>query len=129
MSEQFPLSPPIEWFASGIIETRKLEEYVLSPTHPNGRNKLRLWRGAFGIGEGDARLLERLIREQLPQAKPEEREPVITSADPPKTVRRWTLVIPRFRGPNDNEGTVLTAWALVPEKAAPHLTTAYPLVR
>lgn len=76
MSEQTPSPPPAEWFAGGIIERRKLEEDLLSPTHSNGKNKLRLWRGVFGIGEGDAKLLERLIREQLPQAGPQEREQV-----------------------------------------------------
>lgn len=102
MSRPGPASPSVEWFANGIIEGQKLEEYLLSPTHGDGRNKLRLWRGVFGIGEGDAELLEHLLREQLPQAEPEEREPVTTREDPPRTVRRWELVIPRFRGPNGN---------------------------
>ncbi len=129
MSGRAPSPAPVEWFAGGIIERRKLEEYLLSPTHPDGRNKLRLWRGVFGIGEGDGELLEHLLREQLPQAEPEEREPVTTWEDPPRTVRRWELVIPRFRGPNGNEGPVLTAWALDPGKDRPHLTTTRPLVR
>jgi len=120
-----PLS--VEWFVGGIIERRKLEEYLLSPTHSDGKNKLRLWQGVFGIGEGDADLLERLIREQLPQAGPREREPVTRAGDPPKTFRRWELVIPRFRGPNGNVSPVLTAWALDPARDLPHLTTARPL--
>jgi hypothetical protein len=120
-----PLSA--EWFVGGIIERRKLEEYLLSPTHSDGQNKLRLWRGVFGIGEGDAELLERLIREQLPQAGPREREPVTRGGDPPRTFRRWELVIPRFRGPNGNVSPVLTAWALDPARDVPHLTTALPV--
>jgi hypothetical protein len=120
-----PLSA--EWFVGGIIERRKLEEYLLSPTHSDGKNKLRLWRGVFGIGEGDAELLERLIREQLPQAGPREREPVTRGGDPPRTFRRWDLVIPRFRGPNGNVSPVLTAWALDPARDVPHLTTALPV--
>jgi hypothetical protein len=44
--------PSVEWFAGGIIEReRKLSGYLLSSTHPDGRNKLRLWRSVFGIGE------------------------------------------------------------------------------
>jgi hypothetical protein len=120
-----PLSA--EWFVGGIIERRKLEEYLLSPTHSDGKNKLRLWRGVFGIGEGDAELLERLIREQLPQAGLREREPVTRGGDPPRTFRRWELVIPRFRGPNGNVSPVLTAWALDPARDVPHLTTALPV--
>ena len=35
--------PPVEWFAEGIIDReRKLSGYLLSSTHPDGRNKLRL---------------------------------------------------------------------------------------
>jgi hypothetical protein len=83
--------------------------------------------GLFGIGEGDAELLERLIREQLPQADPREREPVTKGGDPPTTFRRWELVIPRFRGPNGNVSPVPTAWALDPDRDIPHLTTALPL--
>ena len=60
---------PVEWFANGIIEIRKLEEYLLSPRHSDGKNKLRLWQGVFGIGEGNAELLEHLLRDQLLQAE------------------------------------------------------------
>ncbi len=123
--------PPVEWFAGGIIDReRKLNGYLLSPTHPDGRNKLRLWRSIFGIGEGDADLLERLIREQLEEAVPEEKEGKTTPKDPPEVIRKWELVIPRFQGPNGNVGPVLTAWALDPDvgEDSPHLVTTFPLV-
>lgn len=130
MSES-PGQPPVEWFAEGIIDReRKLSGYLLSSTHPEGKNKLRLWRSVFGIDEGDAELLERLIREQLEQAEPKEQ----ASKPPPEgsseVIRKWELVIPRFRGPNDNTGPVLTAWALDPDvgQASPHLVTAFPLL-
>ena len=120
--------PPVEWFVEGIIDReRKLSGYLLSSTHPDGRNKLRLWRSVFGIDEGDAELLERLIREQLEQATPEERLPKKVM-DPDGTVRQWELIIPRFRGPNGNEGPVKTGWALDPSNDRPHLSTAYPVV-
>lgn len=123
--------PPVEWFAEGIIDReRKLSGYLLSPTHPDGRNKLRLWRSVFGIGEGDAQLLERLLREQIEGGEPEEKEGKTSSQDPPEVIRRWELVIPCFRGPNGNVGPVLTAWALDPDvgESRPHLVTAFPLV-
>ena len=120
--------PPVEWFVEGIIDReRKLSGYLLSSIHPDGRNKLRLWRSVFGIDEGDAELLERLIREQLEQATPEERLPKKVM-DPDGTVRQWELIIPRFRGPNGNEGPVKTGWALDPSNDRPHLSTAYPVV-
>ena len=123
--------PPVEWFAEGIIDREgKLNGYLLSPTHPDGRNKLRLWRSVFGIGEDDADLLERLIREQLEEAVPEEKEGKTPPKDPPEVIRKWELMIPRFRGPNDNVAPVLTAWALDPDvgEARPHLVTAFPLL-
>lgn len=110
------------------MERRKLEEYLLSPTHPIGKHKLRLWRGVLGIEEGDDALLERLLRDQLLQAEPEEREPATTGGDPQAAVRRWALLIPRFRGPNGNEAPVLTVWALDPDGDLPHLTAAHPLL-
>lgn len=112
--------PPVEWFASGIIARAKLDGYLLSTSHPQGRHKARLWHSVFGLTRGDGYILEKLIREQVHQAKPIEKKPT--------KVRRWELVIPRFRGPNDREGPVLTAWALEPGKDRPHLTTAYPLL-
>jgi hypothetical protein len=117
----------VEWFVGGIIEERKLEGYLLSPTHRHGRNKLRLWRSVFGIGENDGELLERLIREHLPQAAVEERPPRLVR-EPERVIRQWQLLIPRFRGPNGNEGPVKTGWAFDPTLSVgrPHLTNAYP---
>jgi hypothetical protein len=127
-----PPSSPVEWFAlEGIIDReRKLDGYLLSPTHSDGRHKLRLWQSVFGIGVGDAELLERLIRDQLQGAEPVEKEVKTSPEDPSEVIRRWELVIPRFRGPNGNVGPVLTAWALDPDvgEARPHLVTAFPLV-
>jgi hypothetical protein len=127
MSGPVPAPPSVEWFIGGIIEERKLEEFLLSPTHPIGKHKLRLWRSVFDLSVGDGQLLERLIREQLIQATPIERSPK-TVDDPRRVVREWELVIPRFRGPNDKEGPVITGWALDPLNDRPHPSTAYPRI-
>lgn len=127
MNQPGPEHPSVEWFVDGIIEKSKLESYLLSPTHPVGRHKLRLWRSTFGLHEGDGELLERLIREQLIHSAPKERSSKAVS-NPRRLVREWELVIPCFRGPNDNEGPVLTAWAFDPLRDRPHLSTAYPIV-
>lgn len=119
--------PSVQWFAEGIIDRRKLDEYLLSPTHPDGRHKLRLWRSVFGIGEEDGELLERLVREQLAQAGVSVVErPSRTVREPKRIIRQWQIVIPRFLGPNGNTGTVKTGWAFDPSEDRPHLTTAYP---
>lgn len=110
------------------MERRKFDAYLLSPTHPVGKHKLRLWRGVFGVGEGDAALLERLIREQLSGGEPVEKEEKEAREDQSKVARLWEIVIPRFEGPNGRTGPVLTAWALDPGAERPHLTTAYSIV-
>jgi len=48
--------------------------------------------------------------------------------EPDRTVRQWELLIPRFRGPNGNEGPVKTGWAHDPSNDRPYLSTAYPVV-
>lgn len=85
-----------------------------------------MWERAFGIGEGDRELLERLIREQLPQATVVERETWRNPEDPSRMVRRFRLEIPRFRGPNGNVANVRTNWALEPGGDIPFLTSAFP---
>ena len=36
------------------LDVRKLEDYCLSPSHPRGRHKARVFREALGIGPEDA---------------------------------------------------------------------------
>lgn len=119
----------MEWFASGTIDPRKFEEFLLSPTHPVGKHKLRLWQSVFDIGEGDGRLLEGLIREQLKGVQQiVEKEPKRDRDDPDLLYRRFELVIPDFEGPEGNMGPVLTAWTHDQRREYPHLTTALPIV-
>jgi hypothetical protein len=37
-----------------ILDIRKLEDYCLSPSHPRGRHKARVFRDAIDIQRGDA---------------------------------------------------------------------------
>jgi hypothetical protein len=48
------------------IDARKLEDYCLSPSHPRGRHKARVFAHALGIVQRDALWL----REQLLQTGP-----------------------------------------------------------
>lgn len=118
--------PPPSWFASGEIDRRKLDDYLLSPTHPDGKHKLRLWESVFDIGVGDGDLLERLIRQQINGG-------VVTEKPPRIDVRRFGVVIPDFERPAGpaKRGPVLTAWASDHgdyKKLRPRLVTAFPIV-
>jgi hypothetical protein len=37
-----------------ILDVRKLEDYCLSPSHPRGRHKARVFRQALGLQRSDA---------------------------------------------------------------------------
>lgn len=55
-----------------ILDIGKLEDYCLSPTHPRGRHKARVFRAALGIGQAEAAWLRHvllraaLVNEALP---------------------------------------------------------------
>lgn len=115
--------PPPGWFASGGIDRRKLDDYLLSPTHPDGKHKLRLWDRVFGIGVGDGKLLERLILQQVASG-------VVTERPSRIDARRFGVVIPDFQG-RSGRGPVLTAWASDHgdyKTVKPRLVTAFPIV-
>jgi hypothetical protein len=48
-----------------FVDIRKLTDYLLDPTHHRGRHKARVFRAAFGIGQGDAEWLRDQFWRQL----------------------------------------------------------------
>src|ERR1700676_264537 len=44
-----------------ILEIRKIEDYCLSPTHPRGRHKARVFREALDVGRGGAAWLRGVL--------------------------------------------------------------------
>lgn len=126
MTEPDSKQPPIEWFAGGEIDPRKFSEYLLSPYHPQGKHKYRLWNAIFEFVPADGPVLGDLIRSQLHQGTPEEQTPVV-DPETGEEVTRWEIVIPAFRSPTGKVGPVLTGWALSPGAERPHMTTARPL--
>ena len=115
--------PPASWFASGEIKRQKFDAYMLSPTHSEGKHKLRLWESIFGIGVGDGAYLEQLIREQVVHG-------VVSERAPREDTRRFGVMIEDFKGPS-GRGPVLTAWASGHggyREQKPRLVTAFPVV-
>src|SRR5579872_1398934 len=46
-----------------VVDVRKVREYCLSPTHPRGRHKARVFASTLGFGQADAeRSREELLR-------------------------------------------------------------------
>ena len=48
---------------------RKIENYCLSPTHPRGRHKARVFREVFGLEQDDAQWLRQALLEGLPRSE------------------------------------------------------------
>ena len=46
-----------------ILDIRKIEDYCLSPPHPRGRHKARVFREALGLTRGDAAWLQDALLE------------------------------------------------------------------
>jgi uncharacterized protein DUF6883 len=46
-----------------ILDMRKIEDYCLSPSHPRGRHKARVFREALGFERSEAALLRDLLLE------------------------------------------------------------------
>jgi hypothetical protein len=44
-----------------ILDIRKLEDYCLSPLHPHGRHKARVFRQALGLQQNDAAWLRGVL--------------------------------------------------------------------
>jgi hypothetical protein len=60
-----------------ILDIRKLEDYCLSPSHPRGRHKARVFRQALGLHQEDAAWLRAAL---LDAAAVGEAVPVTTDA-------------------------------------------------
>lgn len=44
-----------------ILDIRKIEDYCLSPMHPRGRHKARVFRDTLGLQQSDAPWLRRVL--------------------------------------------------------------------
>lgn len=52
-----------------ILDIDKIEGYCLSPTHPRGRHKARVFREALGIGPHDAAWFREVLLEGVCQGR------------------------------------------------------------
>lgn len=101
-----------------ILELRKIEDYCLSPTHPRGRHKARVFRQALGLTRADAHWLQAFLLEAAPLAEAFELE-----ADP--LGRRWRVDIPIAR--HDLRAVVRTLWIIRTGEEIPRFVTCWVL--
>jgi hypothetical protein len=65
-------------FEKVVVDMRKLSDYCLSPTHPRGKHKARVFRSRLGLTTHDAEVLRDALVEAV-QTKSENLRP--TAAD------------------------------------------------
>ncbi len=101
-----------------VVDIRKLREYCLSPDHPRGRHKARVFAAALGLGPGDAESL----RGELLQAA-DEGEARLGEAD--RYGQRYVLdlVVSTITG----RTVVRSTWIVRTGEDFPRLTSCYAL--
>ena len=99
-----------------IVETVKLQEYCLSPTHPRGRHKARVFAAVLGLTADDTELL----RDALLQAALTE-DAIPTDQD--EFGQRYVVDF-QMQGP---QGTAIvrSGWIVRTGEQFPRLTSCY----
>jgi hypothetical protein len=110
------LGSPLPAVERAIIERRKLESYLLDPSHGEGRHKARVFRSVLGIAAADSRYLNDAILAGV-------RDAPVSAIVPTPYGSRCTVVLP-IQGLNGQRHDVVTGW-LVTGDGPPRLVTAY----
>jgi len=104
--------------ASAAVELRKLLDYCLSPTHPRGRHKARVFAAALGWTAADAEDLRSalLLAAASSDATPAGEDPF---------GKRY-VIDSRFDGPSGTR-TIRSTWIILRHEVFPRLTSCYVL--
>lgn len=106
-----------------VVDLTKLRDYCLSPTHPRGRHKARVFAAALGLTAADATILRTLL---LNVAK--EGEAVPTEGD--EYGQRYTLDFPltEFPAPGlARQAVIRSYWIVRRGEDFPRLTSCFVL--
>ena len=101
-----------------LVDLRKLEEYCLSPVHPRGRHKARVFRQALDIDLKDARWL----RDQISEAA-RAGEAVELGSD--AFGERWQIDFAVER--HGKNGIIRTVWIMRNGEGIPRFITCWVL--
>jgi hypothetical protein len=101
-----------------IVEIAKLRDYCLSPTHPRGRHKARVFAVALGLAADDAEVLRAALLQaaQLAEA---------TLGEHDAFGQRYVIDF-RMQGLR-GEATVRSTWIVRTDEQSPRLTSCYVL--
>jgi hypothetical protein len=102
-----------------VVDIGKLRDYCLSPVHPRGRHKARVFAAVLGLTQADADLL----REELLIAA---REGDAVECEADEYGVRYTLDL-ELMG-KQGRAKVRSAWIVLRNEQFPRLTTCYVLL-
>ncbi|HIG75819.1 MAG TPA: hypothetical protein EYQ24_14920 [Bacteroidetes bacterium] len=100
------------------IDLRKLADYVLSPDHPRGKHKAKVFATALGLGPADAEWLRDEIQKGVRTAKE-----VPGPSD--EHGKRYVVDLPMTTA--SGSAVVRTAWIVRAGEAFPRLASCYVL--
>jgi hypothetical protein len=101
-----------------ILDIRKIEDYCLSPAHPRGWHKARVFREALGIGRTDAEWLRHALLDGL-----REGEAVELAGE--HLGKRWRVDLTLAR--QGRSAVVRTIWIVRSDEDAPRFVTCWVL--
>ena len=101
-----------------IVDIRKLEDYCLSPSHPRGRHKARVFREALNVQQTDAEWL----RDALLEAA---RSGEATHSTTDKWGSHWILDVSLTR--HGKSAVVRTVWIVRTGEDVPRFVTCWVL--
>ena len=99
-----------------VVDIAKLRDYCLSPDHPRGKHKARVFAAALGLTADDAEELQDAL---LQAAEAED----ATLADQDEFGQRYVIEF-TMEGPGGT-GRVLASWIVRSDEDFPRLTSCY----
>ena len=100
------------------VDRRKITEYLLSPTHPDGHSKSEFFT-RFGFSLEHWQLLAEALREHGST------HPVVKAVETPYGTRY--IIEGRLVSPDSLHPLIRTVWIIEKGETSPRLITAYPL--
>jgi hypothetical protein len=101
-----------------ILELRKIADYCLSPVHPRGRHKARVFRDALGLSQENADWLRAILLDGLRQC-----DAIELSSDDLGV--RWRVDVPVTR--HGKRAVVRTVWIVRNGEQVPRFVTCWVL--
>lgn len=99
-----------------VVPLQKLQDYCLSPDHPVGKSKARVFYSALGISATDAEHLRSLILQQVPLHS-------CLVGEEDEFGKRHLVDLPLEI--NNRRAVVRTAWIIRKGEDRPYLTNCY----